>query len=102
MHSREIGSQVVETHMEMLSFAEEVGYGVMAEFSGRGIGTDIVRRASEMASSMVICAWVSEENRASQRCFEKNGFVQHDICAERSLAAFSKPHKFYFWSKLTR
>ena len=54
--------------------AEEIGYGVLTEYSGRGIGTEIVRFSTEKSEALVTCAWVSGNNRGSERCFEKNSF----------------------------
>ena len=78
--------------------AEEIGYGVLTEYSGRGIGTAIVRKAVGECKSSILCAWVSEKNRASERCFEKNGFRKHELNTQRKLAKFKDEQKFFFWT----
>ena len=81
------------------SVIEEIGYGVLTEFSGKGIGTTIVRLATEISKAVLLIAWVSEKNRASERCFEKNGFRKLSVNEERTLSTFDKPHFFYCWTK---
>ena len=78
--------------------SEETGYGVLTKFAGRGIGTAIVRFAKELCKSINLCAWVSEKNRASERCFEKNGFEKRDLNAMRTLASFNEDQRFFFWT----
>lgn len=78
--------------------AEEIGYGVLTEYSGRGIGTAIVRKAVSECKSSILCAWVSEDNIGSERCFEKNGFEKHEVNTTRTLAMFNGEQKFYFWT----
>lgn len=80
--------------------AEEIGYAVLTEYSGRGIGTDIVQYATEISDALMLYAWVSEKNRASERCFEKNGFQKCDAKEERFMNAFNEIHYFYCWTKI--
>ena len=81
---------------------EEIGYGVLSGYTGKGIGTAIVSRGAKMCKSALLTAWVSEQNRASERCFEKNGFQKLSLNEERHLSAFSDAHNFYCWIKEIR
>ncbi|MBP1539316.1 MAG: GNAT family N-acetyltransferase [Prevotella sp.] len=82
--------------------AEEIGYGVLTEFSGKGIGTNIVHYATKRCEARILCAWVSEINRGSERCFEKNGFEKHPVKQKRSMSCSNQTHDFYFWTKVIR
>lgn len=82
--------------------AEEIGYGVLTDHSGKGIGTALVGTGVKLCKSNNIIAWVSEKNRASERCFEKNGFVRIDTKENRFMSAFNETHVFYCWTKVIR
>ena len=78
---------------------EEIGYGVLSEYTGKGIGTAIVHYAEEISNASILCAWVSEKNKASERCFEKNGFNKREINTTRSLAMFNnEEQRFFLWT----
>ena len=49
-----------------------------------------------------IFAWVSVNNSASMRCFEKAGYKQTDISEERNLALFEEPQLFYKWIMVSK
>lgn len=81
----------------------EITYGVLTHYSGFGIGTELVRYAlhTHANKNSLFCAWVSDINKASERCFEKNGFTKHTIYKQQSLAIFTDlPHNFYLWTKI--
>lgn len=80
--------------------AEEIGYGVLTDHSGKGIGTALVSTGVKLCESSKLTAWVSEKNRASERCFEKNGFVRIDTKEKRYMSAFHECHDFYCWTKV--
>ena len=82
--------------------AEEIGYGVLTDHSGKGIGTALVGTGVKLCKSNNIIAWVSEKNRASERCFEKNGFSRIDTKENRFMSAFNESHVFYCWTKVIR
>lgn len=82
--------------------AEEIGYGVLTDHSGKGIGTALVSIGVKLCESSKLTAWVSEKNRASERCFEKNGFSRIDTKENRFMSAFNESHVFYCWTKVIR
>lgn len=84
------------------SFAEEIGYGVLTAYSGRGIGSAIIRYATEVSNAFVLCAWVSDKNRASERCFEKNGFDKLAAKEQRMMSSGNALHDFFYWVKVIR
>ena len=75
--------------------AEEIGYGVLTCYSGKGIGTALVGTGAKLCKASELTAWVSEKNRASERCFEKNGFVKTEECRTVHLAAFDRDDVFH-------
>lgn len=82
--------------------AQEISYGVLSEFTGKGIGTAIVQKAIQICNTSQIVAWVSEKNRASERCFEKNGFEKQQKRELRYMTSSQEFHYFYFWTKKIR
>jgi len=82
--------------------AEEIGYGVLTDYSGRGIGTALVGTGVHLCKASKLTAWVSEKNRGSERCFEKNGFEKHPIKQKRLMSYSDQSHDFYFWTKVIR
>lgn len=82
--------------------AEEIGYGVLTCYSGKGIGTALVDTGAKLCKASELTAWVSEKNRASERCFEKNGFLKQNKIELRELVGFQQPEQkqfFFLWSK---
>lgn len=82
---------------------EEIGYGVLSNHSGKGIGTALVDAGVKLCKSSKLTAWVSEKNKASERCFEKNGFVKQNKVDIRVLAGFQQSEQkqlFFLWSKM--
>lgn len=77
----------------------EISYGVLTEESGKGFGTEIIKRTTSLLNGGGISAWVSVNNKASMRCFEKAGFKRVDETEERTLAMFDEPHTFCKWIK---
>jgi ribosomal-protein-alanine N-acetyltransferase len=72
----------------------EVGYGLMSEFWGRGLATELAREAvrvafAEMGLPELIC-FTLPTNRPSQRVMEKAGFRY-----ERDGVYAELPHVFY-------
>lgn len=88
--------------LESGATAQEIGYGVLSEFSGKGIGTAILEKVTQICDTSLIVAWVSEKNRASERCFEKNGFEKQQKRELRKMTSFQESHYFYFWTKQIR
>lgn len=82
--------------------AEEIGYGVLTDYSGKGIGTALVGTGVHLCKARELIAWVSEKNRGSERCFEKNGFEKHPVKQKRSMSYSNQTHDFYFWTKVIR
>lgn len=81
----------------MGSAAQEIAYGVLSAYTGQGIGTSIVGQAAKQCDGSVLIAKVSEKNRASERCFEKNSFEKFETNEVRHLAAFGDDHNFNLW-----
>ena len=91
-------------YLDKLSYKdiEEIGYGVMTNFTGRGIGTALVGIGVKLCKASELIAWVSENNRASERCFEKNGFLKLLTKEQRMMRYFTEPHAFYCWRRYTK
>lgn len=80
----------------------EISYGVLTEESGKGFGTEIIKRTTSLLNGGRISAWVSVNNKASMRCFEKAGFKRVDETEERNLALFEEPQLFYKWIMVSK
>lgn len=74
---------------------EAASSGVLKEFTGRGIGSAIIRYATAVSNAFVLCAWVSDKNRASERCFEKNGFDKLAAKEQRMMSSGNALHDFF-------
>lgn len=80
----------------------EISCGVYSSYSGRGIGTQIVKQIAgyaKEAGSREIVAWISTKNYASRKMVEKNGFVEtleKKIC---KLPMFPDCENFTMWIK---
>lgn len=65
----------------------EIGYGVPENQRGHGHGTFAIKQAliqgKMIDTDSRVFGYVLEENVASQRCFEKNGFIRRNIYVER-------------------
>jgi [ribosomal protein S5]-alanine N-acetyltransferase len=76
----------------------ELGYGLMSEFWGRGLATELARESLRVAFDVVgvdsMVSFTLPTNHASQRVMEKVGFVY-----ERDGVWADLPHVFY---RLTR
>ncbi len=76
----------------------ELGYGLMAEYWGLGLATELARESIRVAFEVVgvvsMVSFTLPTNRASQRVMEKVGFVY-----ERDGVWADLPHVFY---RLTR
>ena len=79
----------------------ELSYGVLSEEAGNGYGTEILKRTTDIIGGGIF-AWVSVNNSASMRCFEKAGYEQTDISEERNLALFEEPQLFYKWIMVSK
>lgn len=76
--------------------------GVLAEFSGRGIGTYTVKVRMDIIRSLggkTCITWIAEDNIGSYKRFEKIGFVRTDEYEVRNLPLLGGEHKFYKWVK---
>lgn len=81
----------------------ESSYGVFYPYNGRGYGTQIIdfsNRYGKLLGMTEFIAWVSEQNIASNRVFEKNGFVKTKELEIRNLPLLGGEHKFYKWIKV--
>lgn len=58
----------------------EIGISILQEYQGSGIGTDVINQTVEIAKqhSRRIIANIRDDNIASQKCFQKNGFQRTD------------------------
>lgn len=54
----------------------EIGISVLQEYQGLGIGTDVIKQVIEIAKqySDIMIANIRDDNFASQKSFQKNGF----------------------------
>ena len=77
--------------------AQKLTIGVISSYTDRGIGTAIVSEAANLCVAPFLIANVSEKNRASERCLEKNGFKKYETSDKRHLAAFGEDHNFNLW-----
>ena len=80
----------------------ESSYGVYYPYNGKGYGTQIIEfsnRYGKLLGMKEHIVWVSEHNIASNRVFQKHGFVSSKECEIRYLPLMDGNHKFY---KLTK
>lgn len=97
----QVGSKVVG--YSSVSYANpnepEISYGVLTEESGKGYGTEIIQRTTSTVKSNQVIAWVSENNKASIRCFEKCGYKKLELTEVRTLALIEESQIFCKWYK---
>ena len=77
----------------------EIGYGVLSSYSGKGVGTAIINYVIRDNQDKTIIAWVSDQNRGSEKCLEKNGFSKTLENNKRHLLMYNEEHTFYKWVK---
>lgn len=77
----------------------EISYGVLAEASGKGVATALIKYVLSEFPNKEVVAWVSEHNKGSERCLVKNGFVRLNEIETRSLALSTLEHRFYKWQR---
>ncbi len=81
---------------------EAAASGVLQKYSGRGIGTKCVEWRDEIIKSKggkYIQTWVSENNTASYKRFEKHGYIITSESKLVELPKFNRTDKFYKWIK---
>jgi ribosomal-protein-alanine N-acetyltransferase len=83
-----IGTATIQTiNLRMLT--AEIGYGVFAEYRGKGFATQIVQQLTSNIFSQTnlrkLIAYVHEQNIPSRRVLEKVGFVQEGILREHYI-----------------
>ena len=74
--------------------------GVLKEYTGRGIGTCLVKERIELAKKQgakQISSWIADENLHSWKRFEKLGFVKTDISEDRMIACGGGMKTFHKW-----
>lgn len=75
---------------------------IFEKWSGMGIGSYIyIYREREVVNhgGAIIYTWISEQNRRSWRCAEKNGFLKTEEMEIRNLPLLGGNHIFYKWVK---
>ena len=80
----------------------ESSYGVYSPYNGQGYGTQIIEfsnRYGKLLGMQEHIAWVSEHNIASNRVFQKNGFVKSNEVEIRKLPLLGGEHNFLKWVK---
>ena len=80
----------------------EGGSGTAKAWERMGIGTDTLLFSMEKATKRGVeyfFSWVSENNTASWRRYEKLGFVKTEEFEMRDLPLLGGEHKFYKWIK---
>lgn len=90
-----IGTISVEQKADIYRKDGEVGYYLLADYSGKGIMSEALRQICELAFQELdilrISGLVYEPNAASRRVLEKNGFVLEGIMKQ----AVIKDEKIY-------
>lgn len=79
---------------------EAASSGVLSEYTGRGIGTWLVKKRIELAreqGAKNIISWIAEENPQSWKRFEKLGFQKTDIHEDRMIIGCGGMKVFYKW-----
>ncbi|HEY8269858.1 MAG TPA: GNAT family protein [Pseudobdellovibrionaceae bacterium] len=83
-----VGTVSLKNVSFMMSYGE-IGYGVGEEYQGKGIGSEGIRtfvsKIFSETSLRRLFAYVAEDNFASRRLLEKNGFEQEGICREHYI-----------------
>lgn len=76
--------------------------GVLSQFTGRGIGSYTVRARLDIIQSLggrIGITWIAEDNVASYRRFENEGFTRTGKYEIRNLPLLGGEHKFFKWIK---
>lgn len=83
---------------------EAASSGVLSEYMGKGIGTYAlamqVVEIERISMGGGISSWVSDQNIASYKRYEKLGFIRTDELEVRNLPLLGGKHKFYKWIKV--
>lgn len=76
--------------------------GGLSQFTGRGIGSYTVRARLDIIQSLggrIGITWIAEDNVASYRRFENEGFTRTGKYEIRNLPLLGGEHKFFKWIK---
>ena len=79
---------------------EAASSGVLKEYTGRGIGTWMVKKRIDLAKEQgakLISTWVANENAHSWKRFEKCGFQKTGEFEKREMLLLGGKHIFYKW-----
>ena len=80
---------------------EAASSGILAEYTGRGIGTwtveERIKLAKEQGAS-IISSWIADENPRSWKRFEKMGFQKTNNQEERLIACGGGMKLFHKWT----
>jgi len=79
---------------------EAASSGVLKDYTGRGIGTWMVKKRIDLAQyqgANVIFSWVADENAQSWKRFEKLGFQKTDEQVEKMIDCFGGKKLFHKW-----
>ena len=83
-----VGTVTLKNINHMMMYAE-IGYGIDANYQGRGLGTGAVRLLVNKIFSETklrrLMAFVAEENIASRKLMEKVGFLKEGVCREHYI-----------------
>ena len=71
----------------------ELSMGILADYRGKGFGTEIIRLAILQYTNKDYFSYVREDDYASQRCFENNGFYKTEDSYEQYFALDRSKHK---------
>ena len=83
----------------------ESSYGVYYPYNGKGYGTQIIEFSNRYGKQLGMkehIAWVSEHNMASNRVFQKHGFISTKEWEIRNLPLLGGNHKFYKLTKILK
>lgn len=83
-----IGYLSVEVHREENEFIYLDDFSIEEEFRGKGIGSQLLKKAEEYAEKLridTICLHVEKDNKSAFKLYERNGYFIFEDCGNRNL-----------------
>lgn len=68
------GREAGQIRLEQEGDTAKISYVIAPEYRNRGLGSEILRLVEPFAEGKALLGRVKRENRASGKCFEKNGY----------------------------
>jgi ribosomal-protein-alanine N-acetyltransferase len=98
--SGEIAGHVTVQNINRMMLTAEIGYGVIANFRGKGIGSRAIRQLAQKAFTespvRKLIAFVHEDNLPSRKLLENVGFHQEGILREHYLVNGNPANEIIF------